>query len=450
MKQIILSASLLMGSFFAHAQMSEIRGTVNPEKATIKENISLMKIEDGETKVLATTELAADGSFGFMFKPAYEGFYAVGSADMLKGQFPVYLKVGDKAEIVFDAVNAEFVGKNTPENTILSNWANLTKQIKKKSVYFMGGGNSTYVDFFPELTAVAAKADAFRKTIKTNNAKFNGIMTDLTYFDLDFYAVNMLRTPRSAHPKPADYPPYYSAMIRKNRFPNDNVLNVLYGRRFMGMYIEYAAGAKAELKDRLALLGTDRQRGDYVLYSQTIGMKSYDKYAKMMADYGQYFVTPSQKKTVEDLGAKLYESKPGGVASDFTYPDKDGKMVSLSGQKGKVVLVDVWATWCGPCKKEIPSLKQLEKEMHGTDVVIMSVSVDEAKDKDKWLKMIQDENLGGVQLFASGWSKITKDYKITGIPRFMVFNKKGEIVTIDAPRPSDPALKALLEAELKK
>ena len=52
-----------------------------------------------------------------------------------------------------------------------------------------------------------------------------------------------------------------------------------------------------------------------------------------------------------------------------------------------------------------------------------------------------------VQLLAGGWSKITKDYKITGIPRFMVFDKKGNIVSVDAPRPSSPELKKMLENE---
>lgn len=79
--------------------------------------------------------------------------------------------------------------------------------------------------------------------------------------------------------------------------------------------------------------------------------------------------------------------------------------------------------------------------MHGTDVVFLGVSVDEAKDKQKWLDFIETEGLKGIQLLANGWSKITKDYKINGIPRFMVFDKKGNIVSADAPRPSNPELK---------
>ena len=103
-----------------------------------------------------------------------------------------------------------------------------------------------------------------------------------------------------------------------------------------------------------------------------------------------------------------------------------------------------------PAGRKSPHLKNLKKEMHGTDVVFLGVSVDEAKDKQKWLDFIETEGLKGIQLLANGWSKITKDYKINGIPRFMVFDKKGNIVSADAPRPSNPELKKMLEAELNR
>ena len=119
--------------------------------------------------------------------------------------------------------------------------------------------------------------------------------------------------------------------------------------------------------------------------------------------------------------------------------------------KGKVVLVDVWATWCGPCKVEIPHLKKLEEEMKGKNVEIISLSTDDPKDKAKWLKMIKDENLGGTQLFAGGPSnEFSQYYKVNTIPRFLVFDKQGKIVTVDSPRPSNPELKTLLEKELAK
>jgi thiol-disulfide isomerase/thioredoxin len=138
--------------------------------------------------------------------------------------------------------------------------------------------------------------------------------------------------------------------------------------------------------------------------------------------------------------------KEGEPAIDFNYPDIEGNEFSLSSFKGDLVYVDVWATWCGPCKAEIPSLQKLETDYHGKDITFMSVSVD--TDKEAWEKMVAEKELGGVQLWADGWSKITKDYAIFGIPRFLLFDAKGNVISTNAPRPSSDEIRELLEANL--
>ena len=196
-------------------------------------------------------------------------------------------------------------------------------------------------------------------------------------------------------------------------------------------------------------MNNDRLRGEAFLWKlQASRVRSdFDNY---MEAEGKYLATDDQKARAKAIGDKLGASMKGMPAKDFTYPDMNGKKVSLSDFKGKVVVVDVWATWCGPCKGELTFLKKLEEEMHGQDVVFIGVSVDEAKDRQKWADFVKNENLLGVQLHASGWGQIAKDYKIKGIPRFMVFDKKGNIVSDSAPRPSNPMLKKMIEDELKK
>ena len=131
---------------------------------------------------------------------------------------------------------------------------------------------------------------------------------------------------------------------------------------------------------------------------------------------------------------------------DFTYEDITGEAISLSSYKGSLVYVDVWATWCGPCKAEIPYLKTLEKDYHEQNIVFLSVSVD--TNKDQWLNMVEKEELGGVQLWADGWSQITKDYAIFGIPRFMLFSEDGKVISNDAPRPSNEEIRELFDKHL--
>lgn len=137
----------------------------------------------------------------------------------------------------------------------------------------------------------------------------------------------------------------------------------------------------------------------------------------------------------------------GAPSPGFNYPDKNGNNVSLEDLKGKYVYIDVWATWCGPCKREIPYLREMDEEYKGKDIAFVSLSIDKMEHKDKWLKMIEEEDLRGIQIIADqGWdSDFISAYKIQGIPRFILLDKEGNIVNSNAPRPSDPVLKDVLK-----
>ena len=109
--------------------------------------------------------------------------------------------------------------------------------------------------------------------------------------------------------------------------------------------------------------------------------------------------------------------------------------------------MDIWAQWCGPCKREIPFLKAVEKDFHDKNIAFVSISIDKSKDYDKWRNMVKNEELTGVQLLAdNAWnSQFAKDYLIRGIPRFILVDPNGNIVTPNAPRPSDKKLITLFE-----
>lgn len=132
------------------------------------------------------------------------------------------------------------------------------------------------------------------------------------------------------------------------------------------------------------------------------------------------------------------------------YENNAGGTTSLADLKGKYVYIDVWATWCGPCKAEIPFLKKVEEKYHDKNIEFVSLSIDVKKDHAAWKQMIIDKELGGIQLMADNdWkSKFVTDYGIQGIPRFILVDPAGNIVNSDAPRPSDTKLVDLFD-ELK-
>ncbi len=156
--------------------------------------------------------------------------------------------------------------------------------------------------------------------------------------------------------------------------------------------------------------------------------------------------------------AQLREDIPKGSPSPVfeDYENFKGGTTSLADLKGKYVYVDVWATWCGPCKVEIPYLKELEAEYHDKAIAFVSMSIDDDKRHkgsweqahETWKKFVEERELTGIQIYApKGWdSDFIKAYRINGIPRFILIDPDGNVVDPSAPNPSNPRLKEMLES----
>ena len=143
-----------------------------------------------------------------------------------------------------------------------------------------------------------------------------------------------------------------------------------------------------------------------------------------------------------DKITKLAVGVPSPVFTN--YENANGGTNSLSDFKGKLVYVDVWATWCRPCLAEIPALKALHDKLKGKNIEFVSISIDE--DKEAWHKAVKERELKGVQLIADKAfeSQFIQDYGISQIPTFLIIDKDGKIVNPNAPRPSDPDIEKIL------
>ena len=135
------------------------------------------------------------------------------------------------------------------------------------------------------------------------------------------------------------------------------------------------------------------------------------------------------------------------LSPSFDYENHKGGKTKLEDFRGKYVYIDVWATWCGPCRVEIPFLQKIEADYQDKNIEFVSISIDAAKDHDKWYAFVNEKKLGGVQLVADkDWnSDFVVRFGINGIPRFILIDPSGKVVKANAERPSDPELRKELD-----
>ena len=147
---------------------------------------------------------------------------------------------------------------------------------------------------------------------------------------------------------------------------------------------------------------------------------------------------------VEKEYRQLKRLSSGNPAPAFELENFHGGVLHLEDLKGKPVYLDIWATWCGPCIEEFPSLRILAKEF--PDIQFVSISIDQRRHFETWRKIVYEEDLPGIQLIAYNENVEFKDnYAIRSLPRYVLIDKDGNIVSANVFRPSDPQLISLFE-----
>lgn len=163
----------------------------------------------------------------------------------------------------------------------------------------------------------------------------------------------------------------------------------------------------------------------------------------------------SDPKVIETINAeeqKYLAAAARMPAPDFELPDASGKMHKLSDLKGKIVAIDVWATWCVPCMQSLPKFLTLrEKYKDNANIVFMSISIDDEKARTKWTDFLKAKGMNGLDLYApKGTSNnFQTDYAITGIPRYILIDKNGKVLISHAPSASTNEYEPLIEDALK-
>ncbi len=456
MKKILFLSMFVFSAFAGivaqNAAPSMISGVWNRPGSN---EVSLFYTINGRLEKLATYNLKADKAFTFAFAHNDEGFYVIGTGrpETKAEKFTFYFKPGDKLNLTVNA-NGTYTldGENTVENIAMTEWYNYALPLTNG---VFTNYSQTYVDYFPILEEKTATPYVPEST---DNPVFDNAFAKYRKFELMHCATNFILTPRSAQPEGEDFPDYYRTIKFSDITNNTDVLKYYPYSIFKNVYFIDCKMSGEKMQSPQALI--DFAENDTVKGELYLALLSTEKDLPVKNDldvkYSAYVITPDQKNRLQKEDERLNKlyiaqglGKPG---HNFTYKDIDGKDVSFADFKGKVVYVDVWATWCGPCRKQLPHMKAMEEKFHNNkDIAFVSVSTDKASDIQKWKDFVAKEKLTGVQLHTNNGADddIMKLYQISGIPRFLLFDKAGNIVSINAPEPSSPELEPMLMKLLK-
>lgn len=131
----------------------------------------------------------------------------------------------------------------------------------------------------------------------------------------------------------------------------------------------------------------------------------------------------AQYQTKKEIRFSL---KKGSLIPDLAYANAEGKIIDIKDYRGKYVLIDFWASWCGPCRKAIPAIKELYEAYSDKGFEVLSVSID--TNREAWMKAVHEENMPWAQVLSPDKNKTLKEFMIIGIPTLFLIDKEGKIV----------------------
>jgi len=153
-------------------------------------------------------------------------------------------------------------------------------------------------------------------------------------------------------------------------------------------------------------------------------------------------INPESSRILEERIKTATQFNPGGTPPDFTQEDPNGKLIKMSDFKGKYLLLDFWASWCGPCRRENPNVVRMYSKYREKGFEILGISLD--NNKQRWLNAIEKDQLTWPQVSdLKGWSNnVAQQYQVTSIPKTFLLDPEGKIIAVNL---RGQALEAKLE-----
>ncbi|PQB04219.1 TlpA disulfide reductase family protein [Aureitalea marina] len=151
---------------------------------------------------------------------------------------------------------------------------------------------------------------------------------------------------------------------------------------------------------------------------------------QLYAGFGPNLTDTQIAKNLEDTMTNLAKAEVGSVAPDFSGPTPDGKTLSLKDAMGKYTIIDFWASWCKPCRRENPNVVRAYNKYHDKGLNIISVSLDRNGQRDRWIHAIEDDKMDWYHIsHLKFWQDpIARQYNVKAIPATFLLDEDGNII----------------------
>ena len=173
---------------------------------------------------------------------------------------------------------------------------------------------------------------------------------------------------------------------------------------------------------------------------QNFGVRNTSELHKMVK---AYIKDPAYLDEIESIYEAENPIVVGKLSPEFKAEKTDGSTCSLADFQGKYLYIDIWATWCAPCRRELPHFKALEERFADRDITFLGLSIDD--DKARWAEMVNSGKTSSHQALIDKESEFLEAYDVRSIPRFILLDKEGKIVNPNMVQPSSGQVVEMLE-----
>lgn len=405
--------------------------------------IQLIVVKNGVPAKYAGTSIASNGSFAFMFQPDRKGFYYLFDG---ANYYRFFAQGDEEINVVLSDGNFSFVEGVNKENYLLGEWQKQMDSLMDKIDV------AEYGKYFVEFDSLLCKVPLWLAEHEIKNEEFKNQLAQIIELDMLNSFVSYVSKYQQRYNSDEQTSTYYQKIIKQFPICDSGLLEQPYGMDLLEKYFSYKSifvirDSVYSLEEQLAELHSPLLKSEYII--NQVDTKDFARFCDYERKYFPLLQTDEQRYRFQHL-----ENRPvsvlekGELAPNFIYQDTAGVYRSVTDYSGKIKYIDIWATWCAPCKKEIPYLQNLEKKFADDEIAFISISID--NNQEKWKKFVREHHLGGIHLWAGDWNNLPKELNIGSVPRFMLIDKEGKWLEIDALRPSNPELEYLLEEILNK